>query len=491
MKRYQKLALAGAMVLILLLAAGQGRRVRHLRESEAFYRWMLAAAVNERLFQDESGQFKDKELFEQCNAASQSLAGLVPAVTAAHKEEPKTEGAPPAADPGTVSQIGQASQEYKNDPRIWALARSSELASPRAAFQTLARSRQLRFAQDIQYAEAQESGVGLFNLFFGFRKVAANFIWIQVDRFWHQGENYRMIALMKTCTALDPHFVEAYLIGSWHLAYNVTAKMMETPWPQRKWDAKHGACVGEKEKYYHVAIAFLKDGIRNNPRNYKLYFDLGFAVYKQKLKDYPNAVKYLSEAIRQPHDRWVPRQLFICQELNGQYAEALAGWEDYASRFKETTTGQDVAPRFIKRNQGHLLEQKAEAAFKAAVAASDPAESDRLRQEALKFRSQAKEIFLVLGSTEGDALRMRIEATELAEQKRYMEAVAILDKARWDSAELWDDLSHRIMTYKKEGNLPLSLSEQKEIEREKDAGLCTGMPDEERQRVLQENAQRL
>ncbi len=486
MKRHQKWVLAGAMILILVLAAAQGRRVRHLRESEAFYRWMLAAAVNERLFQDESGQFKDKELFDRCNAGSQSLAGLAPAVAAPN--EPAKDAAPAN---GEVSQIGQASQEYKNDPRIWALAQSSELADVRASFLKMARTRQLRFAQDIQYAEAEQSGVGLFNLFFGFRKVAANFIWIQVDRYWHQGENYRMIALMKTCTALDPHFVEAYLIGSWHLAYNVTAKMMDTPWPQRKWESRYGACVGEKEKYYYVAINFLKDGIRNNPRNYKLYFDLGFAVYKQKLKDYQNAVKYLSEAIRQPHDRWVPRQLFICQELNGQYAEALAGWEDYSRRFAETQTGQEVAPRFIKRNQGHLLEQQSEQAFAASAAASDPAEKERFRQEGLKLRGQAKDIYTVLGSTEGDGLRMRIEATELAEQKRYMEAVALLDKARWESAELWDDLSHRIMRYKAEGNLPISLSEQKEMEREKDAGLCEGIPQQERQRVLERNAKRL
>ena len=490
MKRHQKLVLAGAMIVILALAATQGRRVRHLRESESFYRWMLAAAVNERLFQDESGQFKDKELFDQCNAASKSLAGLVPAVAAVQKEQPKQEAVPPTANAGEVSQIGQASQEYKNDPRIWALARSNELADARTSFLKLARSRQLRFAQDIQYAEAEESGVGLFNLFFGFRKVAANFIWIQVDRFWHQGENYRMIALMKTCTALDPHFVEAYLIGAWHLSYNVTAKMMDTPWPQRKWEPKFGACVGEKEKYYHIAINFLKDGIRNNPRNYKLYFDLGYSTYKQKLKDYPNAVKYLSEAIRQPHDRWVPRQLFICQELNGQYAEALAGWEDYARRFKDTLLAQDTAPRFIKRNQGHLLEQRSLEAFAKSAAAPDSAEAERLRKEAQKLRSDAKDVFSVLGDTEGDAFRMRIEAEELREQKRYMEANALLDKARWECGELWDDLSHRIMQYKKEGNLPLSLSEQKEIEREKEAGTCPGMPEEDRQRVLQKNAQR-
>ena len=70
--------------------------------------------------------------------------------------------------------------------------------------------------------------------------------------------------------------------------------------------------------------------------------------------------KYLSEAINLPHDRWVPRQLFQCQELNGQYEEALAGWADYVKRYPGSMTAVEVAPRFILRNQGLLYEKKAE-----------------------------------------------------------------------------------------------------------------------------------
>ena len=203
---------------------------------------------------------------------------------------------------------------------------------------TYARAQKLYYAKDIQYAQAQASGVSIFNLFFGFRKVAANFVWIQVDRYWHMGLIYRMYPSMLTCVALDPNFVDAYLLGAWHMAYNHTAKMPDTPAPMKEWDENFGACVGQKERLYYIAIDFLKDGIRNNPRNYKLYFDLGFAIYKIKLKDYENAVRYLSEAIRQPHDRWVPRQLYICKEMNGQYEEAVAGWQDYMKRFPESQT---------------------------------------------------------------------------------------------------------------------------------------------------------
>ena len=126
--------------------------------------------------------------------------------------------------------------------------------------------------------------------FSGSEKSRRNLIWIEVDRFWHQGNMYRMITLMRTCVALDPHFIEAYLIGAWHLGYNATAKMQDTPWPRREWDDRYNVCLGEKERFYYYAIDFLKDGIRRNPRNYKLYFDLGFSLYKQKLEDYPNAV---------------------------------------------------------------------------------------------------------------------------------------------------------------------------------------------------------
>ncbi len=466
------------LVLLLLVALGalQGARVRQLRESEAFYRWMLAAAVNERLFQEDDGEYKDRELFERCNREAGELAGLIG----------------PAKDgEGGVSPLGAASGRIENDASLWRIARSGELAGARTEFLSLARDRKLRFAMDIQYAEAQASGVGVFNVFFGFRKVAANFLWIQVDRYWHQGNMHRMIALMKTCTTLDPHFIEAYLIGAWHISYNATAKMMDTPWPLREWDGRYQACVGEKERYYQLAIEFLKDGIRKNPRNYKVYFDLGFAVYKQKLKDYPNAVKYLGEAIRQPHDRWVPRQLFICQELNGQYEEALAGWKDYMKRFPDSDLTTDVAPRFIKRNEAMMVQQRAEAALREAEGASDPAGAEQKRAEAKKLRDEARNIWGIVGEKEGVARVLLLDAAELHEQQRYIEAVALLDKARWESAEVWDQASDLIMKYKQEGKIPLSISELKALERRKEEGICRGMPEDVKQRILESNAKKV
>ena len=47
-------------------------RLRYLRESEAYYRWLLAAAVNERLFQDQEEGDLDSDLFSRSVGAAKN-----------------------------------------------------------------------------------------------------------------------------------------------------------------------------------------------------------------------------------------------------------------------------------------------------------------------------------------------------------------------------------------------------------------------------------
>ncbi|HNZ47453.1 MAG TPA: hypothetical protein PKN92_01280 [Candidatus Hydrogenedentes bacterium] len=466
-KKYQTALMAG--VLLFSLGAGVllNNQLRHLRESEAFYRWLLAAAVNERLFQENEDPSEDALFFARCTALAEKFPSFSPS--------DKVDG---------LSMIGSIAKNYENDKRLWFFAESDLAKEERAEFLQLAKKQKLQFATDIEYAEAQAGGVNVFNLFFGFRKVAANLVWLEVDRYWHQGNVYRMQTLMRTCVALDPQFVEAYLVGAWHLSYNATAQMQDTPWPQREWNAKYGQCLGEKERFYYYGVDFLREGIRRNPRNYKLYFDLGFGIYKQKLEDYPNAVKYLSEAIRLPHDRWVPRQLFLCQELNGQYGDALEGWKDYVERYPGSMTAVEVAPRFIMRNEGMLYEKEARTLRKKAKESSDPAEAEELRAQAENYWKKARDTWNALDDPYGEGRKLMMDALDLREEGRYLEAIATLDKARWDTGALFEEFSSLIMEIKLEAHIPLSVSEKKALLRESEVGLCSGMPDEERQRRL-------
>ncbi len=464
-------------IMATLVAAGTllNLHIQHLRESEAYYRWFLAAAVQARMDGQVRENDPDGDLFRESVVALES-AGFFDDFLVEYRQDP-TEGVLP--DPEE-----QAEEDYRTHRRIWDFARSRHAASQRETFLDLARQQQLRFARDIQYAEAQAGGVNIFNLFFGFRKVAANLLWIEVDRYWHQGNMYRMITLMRTCVALDPEFIEAYLIGAWHLAYNATARMPDTPWPQREWHDGYEACLGEKERFYYYAIDFLKDGIRRNPRNYRLYFELGFAIYKEKLEDYPNAVRYLSEAIRVPHDRWVPRQLFLSYELNGQFEEALAGWQDYIIRFPGSMTAVEVAPRFIMRNQGHIYEQRSHELRKQSYETDDPQQRETLQEQSTAYWERARETWRNLNDPYGEGRLMLMEGLDMRLDGRYLESIALLDKARWETAALWEELSDLIIETKQEAGIPLSVSEKKAVLRESEVGICPGMPPEEQERRL-------
>ena len=466
MRKHPNLALAVLFALAMAVGGFQGHRLRHVRESELFYRWMLAEAVQARVFTAETDtptepnvpKMMDRELFNEILDVTDPVL-------------PEQGGVDEQGKP--FKKLVLLARDESQDPVIWDLARSDRLAPQREEFLHYLREKRLssvasEFDPNAVYS-GEGANVGISNIFFGFRKLAANFVWLQVDKYWHQGMMHRMLPLMKTCVALDPNFIDAYLVGAWHLAYNATAKMADTPEPLKKYSPEYGVRIGEKELYFYLAIDFLKDGIRKNPRNYKLYFDLGFAVYKEKMKDYPNAVRYLSEAIRYRHDRWVPRQLYICLELNHQFEEAEAGWEDYLKNNPDNPTEIEKANRFIARNKGQIYERDAEQLVARAQNDSDRAEAVRLRAEAMKIWENMK--MGSGGEIESFALGriMRTRAVKLIEEQRYLEAIALLQNAWTKSNAFADEALRMIIDTKIKAGLPLSVSEKKAVMRREEA----------------------
>jgi len=455
-----KFPIAAVAVLLLTMAvsAWQSIRVEHLREADAFYQWMLGAATSDRLFQEDQGDdHADLDLMKQVIAVTDSALPEIP---------------PPADGDAPSNKLAAAVQHGGYDEAIWELASGEALADARNSFLDLAHAGKLQFANKIQYAEISGADVSVFNMFFGFRKVAANFVWLQVDRFWHQGMMQRMIPLMKTCVILDPNFIDAYLLGAWHLGYNATANMDDTPQPMKIWNDKYQVCMGEKQHFYYESVEYLKDGIRNNPRNYKLYFDLGFGLYKEKLNDYDNAVKYLGEAVRQPHERWVPRQLYICMGLAGQYEAAMLGWKDYLSKFPDN----EVAPRFIIRNEAMLWDARANAAYDQANETADPAEKARLKNEGDEALAKTRELWASLDDVYASARLRMLDAVVMGEEGRYLEAIAMLDHARWEIGSVFVEASNMIIKYKQRGGINLSKSEAMEVLRRKEGDACIGSP---------------
>jgi len=118
----------------------------------------------------------------------------------------------------------------------------------------------------------------------GYDGLAACLYWTRAVQYFggrHEtyAPSYNLLApLLEITTHLDPHLVVAYEFGSTFLASK----------------PPHGA--GQPDR----AIDLMEFGIRNNPDNWRLYYDLGF-VYYMELKDYKKAADAFERGSRVPN----------------------------------------------------------------------------------------------------------------------------------------------------------------------------------------------
>lgn len=306
-----------AIVIILLLAVigVMQNRIDELNRADAFYRWMIALDARADLSGTGVADTTDveKELFADVRTVGSELASLRwPAITDILGDD--------------------ATPDQK-----WEIARSKPLYKQRLQFSELLREGRLEGAKGV--IDWQEEGVGqqLGSLILGFRTAVADLLWLKVDEYWHAGDRYRMLSTMFTVVRLDPHFLDAYAIGAWHMAYNIVESVTS---PE------------EKQEYTDKAIAFLKDGIEKNPFEWQLYGELGFGIYFVRMEDWTNAVKYLELAYKYGPPIWYQRSLYSAYEKNGQYQKSLDGWSSYAEEHPDN----EIAPRMV-------LEIKAQMAY--------------------------------------------------------------------------------------------------------------------------------
>ncbi len=506
-KKFPNLTLGLLLVLVLIAASAQGRRVSHLRDCDRFYRWMISACTQVRIFgipgttlQDANEkEGVDARLFRQLIEVSDPVLNDIPVGERDYDQNgepyPKivrfTAVPPdPEAEKSEKEGLNQTPEQIERDKKLWKLAQSAEMEPLRIEFLTALRDGTLTSSGSQLnlsglYDEERGTTVSLANMFLGFRKMAANLVWLEVDKLYHEGSMHRMLPLMKTCVTLDPTFIDAFLVGAWHLAYNHTAKLNDTPYELREYFPQYTEWLGEKEELYYSGVDFLEDGIRKNPREYKLYFDLGFGIYDEKLHNTPKAIEYLDEANRLYHDRWVPRQLYRLLGKNEQYEESKKGWEDYL----EWQPQNQVAPRFIKLMEGAIKERDAEwASIKAraaeelaaqATAAGDTARAQEWQAKAQQAREAeavgyeaARQFWQAIVDESEDsevyavARVLILNGREKVQQKRYIEAIVDFDRARWASDEFWQEGTDLMVETKVLANEPLALTEVRQRERE-------------------------
>lgn len=516
MKTGPNISLIAALAVLLVVGGVQGARLDSMRETESFYRWVLGAAVQSRYGESLEPDFGSG----LAEAMDDELFALVVELAESNFEDLPVEE-DDLDETGNPNSVLLRAARQNEDKMIYRLVASAEARPLKEQYfeyldARLLRSGGTQFSTASLYdEETQVQGVGMTSLFFGFRKVAANFLWLQVDKFWHSGQLHRMVPVMRTCVTLDPSFVDAYLLGAWHLAYNITAKLPVTPEPQKVFHPKYKKRVGPREEWYYIATDFLKDGIRKNPREYRLYFDLGYAIYENKLSDHANAVRYLTEARRYKHDQWVPRMLYLAMWRNGEYENAIKGWTNYLDSFPKS----HQAKRFILVNKGYLAEAKAQDAQDcqaAALADSErftklaedaraagdtqgesvnrelarvAAETARAMSDAVESHwNDARKIWIPMIQADDDSIAqarmLRQASVEYAEDGRYYEAIAQLEIARTEMLSFWDEYSDLMIVYKQDGGIGLTVSERLAVERRQEAALYDVDPPATRKRLV-------
>ena len=114
--------------------------------------------------------------------------------------------------------------------------------------------------------------------FTGFREAVAGMLWVRCDEFFHNGDYEAIMPLIRVITWLDPHQIDVYETGAWHMDYNFTDSSERSD-----------------RRYIPFSLALLSEGIANNPEEPDLYSDMAFVHYFRKIEDFPESAHWFEK----------------------------------------------------------------------------------------------------------------------------------------------------------------------------------------------------
>jgi hypothetical protein len=142
---------------------------------------------------------------------------------------------------------------------------------------------------------------------FGFREFLAGILWVRADGFFEQGNYDAVLPIIRLCTILDPKQIDVYATGMWHIGYNFTDEEQRSD-----------------RRYLPSALALGKEGARQNPQTYEMFFETGWVWYHKIDDDYYQAVRWFEEAAKKPDILPARRNLLTQAYMrNGQVNDAL------------------------------------------------------------------------------------------------------------------------------------------------------------------------
>jgi Tfp pilus assembly protein PilF len=147
-------------------------------------------------------------------------------------------------------------------------------------------------------------------------------LWAGTDHYWHHGDYYRIVAILRVCVEADPVFTDAYGNGAYLL-----------------WSL--GDTLG--------ADKFLQYGIKRKPELWDLEYEFGWHLYNTKR--YADALPYLKRATANPKsDAIAWKTLAHTYDRLHRYKESAATWRAVVTKFPKDVAG----PSNLKRVEAKI-----------------------------------------------------------------------------------------------------------------------------------------
>lgn len=146
----------------------------------------------------------------------------------------------------------------------------------------------------------------------GFRELIAGILWVRADSFFETGNYDAILPIIRLVTFLDPHEIDVYATGIWHIGYNFTDEEQRSD-----------------RRYLPSALALGAEGARQNDTTYELFFETGWLWYHKIDDNYDRAVYWMEEAAKRKDMNFQPARKNLLSRLyerNGRVDLALEHW---------------------------------------------------------------------------------------------------------------------------------------------------------------------
>lgn len=167
----------------------------------------------------------------------------------------------------------------------------------------------------------------------GFREVAAGMLWVKADELFHEGRYADLVPYFSLVTFIDPHQVDVYSTGAWHLMYNFGDARLATQ-----------------------GQAFLDEGIANNPNVWDLYFQRGWVTFDWPVEDYKASLPFFLQSLEHPGVNGEPGPPYLghivahnlerlgrLEDAKNRWRQSIATAEEELARAKATGSASDIS----------------------------------------------------------------------------------------------------------------------------------------------------